>query len=79
MTITFDKETAAKQRFIRALAAYLSSDLARKSIELQMGKPSAKEWASLRSETPLHGYQTIDEAEQVLGKFLGVPTPERNP
>lgn len=72
----FDKHTRQKQRFVRALAEYLSADLARRSIELQLGKPDARQWAKLRGETPLAGYQDVDETERVLGAFLGIPTPE---
>jgi len=60
-----------KRRFIRALAEFLAGDQARKSIELQMGKDHAKEWAALRSACPLHGYPTVEEAEQELTEFLG--------
>ena len=59
-----------KKRFIRQLAVYLAGSPARKSIELQMGIPAAKEWAELRNETPLFGYQSVDEAEQTLTEFL---------
>lgn len=60
-----------KKLFIRALAEYLVGDQTRLSIELEMGKPHAREWATLRSKTPLIGYPTVDEAEQVLADFLG--------
>lgn len=60
-----------KRRFIRQLAVYLADEPARQSIELQMGKPSAQEWARLRQTTPLMGYATVDEAEQLLTEFLG--------
>lgn len=60
-----------KRRFIRQLAVYLADEPARKSIELQMGKLSAQEWANLRQTTPLMGYTTVDEAEQLLTEFLG--------
>ena len=59
-----------KAAFIRALAEFLSTDLGRKSIELEMGKDSAREWAKLRSTTPLFGYQSVEEATQVLTTFL---------
>lgn len=60
-----------KKEFIRALAVFLAGSSAEKSIELEMGKQSAKEWATLRQATPLFGYQAIDEAEKVLREFLG--------
>lgn len=59
-----------KQAFIKQLAQFLAGDSARKSIELQMGKPHAKEWAELRSATPLFGWVTIEEAEKTLMEFL---------
>lgn len=63
--------TDAKKNFIHILAEYLVADQALKSIELEMGKKSAKEWAELRSATPLFGYITTEEAEVILTKFLG--------
>jgi hypothetical protein len=59
-----------QKQFVRALAEYLAGSSARKSIELQMGKESAKEWATLRSATPLSGWVDVPEAEIVLTKFL---------
>lgn len=60
----------AKERFIRQLAQFLAGNQARKSIELEMGKESAKEWAALRATTPLFGYPSVDEAEATLREFL---------
>lgn len=59
-----------KQIFIRLLAEYLTADQARRSIELEMGKPDAQVWARLRSASPLFGYPTVDEAEEALTEFL---------
>jgi hypothetical protein len=59
-----------KQTFIHRLAEYMVKDQVQKSIELEMGKPSAWEWAHLRSLTPLHGYPTVEEAEKALVEFL---------
>jgi hypothetical protein len=60
-----------KKEFIRALAEFLVGNEARKSIELQMGKESAKEWSKLRSATPLFGYYpNIEKAVKELEKFL---------
>lgn len=59
-----------KDRFIQALAEYLVADQAKKSIELQMGKESAKQWLNLRSMTPLFGYPTVEEAVETLTEFL---------
>jgi hypothetical protein len=71
------EEVAAKAHaerraiFIKKLARYLVGDQARKSIELQMGKQDAKEWADIRGATPLFGYPTVEEAEKKLTEFLG--------
>ena len=59
-----------KRIFIRRLAEFLVGDQVRKSIELQVGKESGKEWAALRGATPLFGYPTVEEAEKVLLEFL---------
>jgi hypothetical protein len=61
-----------KRRFIRALAEYLAgTNQVAMSIGLEMGKPDAKEWAKVRSASPLFGYPTVDEAEKELTDFLG--------
>jgi len=60
-----------KEQFIKELAAYLTSDVALRSIGLQMGKPDAEQWARLINLTPLNGYATPEEAEKVLMDFLG--------
>lgn len=60
-----------KRAFIKQLAQFLAGNSAHKSIELQMGKPHAQEWADLRSATPLFGWLTVEEAEKTLTEFLG--------
>ena len=64
------KMMTLKQLFICRLAEYMAKDVAVKSIELEMGKPPAKEWARLQNLTPLCGYPTVKEAEKVLTEFL---------
>ena len=59
-----------KKRFVRALAEHLVGDQARKSIELEQGKPEALQWARLRQASGLHGYPTVDEAEVQLTAWL---------
>lgn len=60
-----------KKDFIKALAEYLVGNETMKSIELQMGKESAKEWQKLRSATPLVGYYPdINKAIKELEEFL---------
>lgn len=60
--------------FVKALATYLAGDQAHMSILLSMPegmlKKEAQKWATLRSQTPLFGYPTVEEAEAVLEKFL---------
>jgi hypothetical protein len=67
-----ERQTKDRQRFIRALAEFLVGNQVEQSIGLQLGKQSAKDWAKLRSATPLFGYPTVDEAFPVLCAFLGV-------
>jgi hypothetical protein len=60
-----------RKNFLHALAVFLSGDSARKSIDLEMGKPYAKEWAALRNATPIFGYLTVEETELQLTEFIG--------
>jgi hypothetical protein len=65
-----------KANFIKSLAKFLAGDQAKKGIMLDPrmeGSPGhslAKEWAELRSWSPLFGYPTVDEAEKMLTKWL---------
>lgn len=61
---------AQRDAFIRALAEYLVNDQARKSIELEMGKPCAVEWAKVRNLSPVRGWATVDEAVASLHAAL---------
>ncbi len=61
-----------KRLFVEALAKFLVDDQASKSILLEMGNRLAKDWAELRSKTPLRGYPTTEEATQILSDWLGV-------
>lgn len=51
-----------QDKLLRALARFLTADQAAKSIHLEMGQPHAKEWAELRSASPVRGYCNEDEA-----------------
>lgn len=73
-----------KRRFVKALAQFLVGLQAGKSIALELEQkridagippivPWAGEWAALRQATPLFGYPTMDEAEEALSEFLGIP------
>lgn len=65
-----------RSRFVKALAEYLAGNQAGKSIALEMAArvppiiPWAKEWAEVRSASPLMGYPTVAEAEKELVRFL---------
>jgi len=59
-----------KAAFIKVLAVFLVGEQARKSIMLEMGNTWAREWATLRSATPIEGYPTIEEGERILREFL---------
>jgi len=64
------RRISRKREFTKVLAGFLAGDQVAKSIWLQMGKPLAQEWANLRASTPLSGYPTVKEAEQLLKEFL---------
>lgn len=65
-----------KARFIKSLAQFLAGDQAKKSILLDprmSGSPGyslAKEWADLRSWSPVFGWITVEEAEKQLTDWL---------
>ena len=61
----------AKREFVKALAEFLTTNEALRSVQLQMGKEIGKEWAKLRDATPLHGYYPdINKAIKELEEFL---------
>jgi hypothetical protein len=60
----------AKKRFIDALAEFLVSDQAKRSIMIEMGNEDALKWARLRNATPLAGWPTVDQAKETLSEFL---------
>lgn len=69
-----------KHRFIAQLARFMCENEAGKSIalELEQKRPQliaampklAHEWAALRCTTPIIGYTSVEEAEQILTEFL---------
>jgi len=71
-----DAAVERKARFIKSLAQFLAGDQAKKSILLDprmAGSPAhslAKEWADLRSWSPIFGWGTVEEAEKQLSKWL---------
>lgn len=64
-----------KEAFIDALAEYMVRGQAGFSIALEMGKPSAKEWAAVRNASPVGGYPTKAEAIAVLNRWFATWTP----
>jgi hypothetical protein len=65
------KRLEMKKAFVRAVAEYLAGGSAMKSIELEMGKPHALEWAKVRQAANLMGWVTVEEAERHLTELLG--------
>lgn len=59
-----------KEAFILALAEYLAGQMGMKSIELEMGKPHAAEWARLRDAANLLGWLSVAETEKHLKELL---------
>lgn len=64
-----------REAFIDALATYLTRDLAKRSIWLEMGEQSehyrsTKEWQTLYQAAGLFGYPTKEEAIKTLTEFL---------
>lgn len=63
-----------QQKFIQALAKFLTENEAEMSVGLQFRLPEAKRWLELRSATPLSGYYPGEEgrkqAEDELTRFL---------
>lgn len=68
-----------KAHFVRALAEYFCGDQARMSILLEMRRPEALAWAKLRGATPLSGWASVEQAEQQLAEWLGIPLAPRPP
>ena len=60
----------ARNEFVMALADYLVGDQVKQSIDLQMGRESAKKWAELRNVSPLRGYPSVEEAAKELREWL---------
>lgn len=58
--------TQRKHDIIVALAEFLTTDVARKSIELQMGKPDAKAWAKISNLLGGSGYDTKEQRITLL-------------
>lgn len=68
-----------KHRFIKQLAQFMCENEAGKSIAIELeqkvpplpGMPKwAQDWAALRQTTPIHGYKSVAEAEEILTEFL---------
>lgn len=61
---------ALRGALIDAIAHMLVDDQPRKSIDLQLQKPYAQEWAKVRNLTSIHGYATFEEAVECLRSDL---------
>ena len=63
-----------QQKFIQALAQFLTENEAEMSVKLSLAMPEAKRWAALRDATPLVGWYDKEEgrkqAEDELTRFL---------
>jgi hypothetical protein len=59
-----------KEEFIEALAEYLTKDLAKRSIYLEMGQSDAKDWAKLYRLSGCSGWATKEEAIVLLKELL---------
>lgn len=59
-----------KRRLIKAFARYLTHDLAKQSIYLEMGMESAKVWKECFTAAGCRGWITEAEAEKVLSDLL---------
>lgn len=60
-----------KEQLIKALAKYLSHDMGKKSILLEMGDEDAKVWAEVRDASGIMGYADEGETEKHLKELLG--------
>lgn len=65
-----DELAKRKARFIHEIAEFLTKDQAKWSIKLELDDAVAKRWATLRAASPLMGYPTLEEAEELLTRFL---------
>lgn len=63
-----------QQKFIKALAKFLTENETEMSVKLSAGMPEAKRWLALWNATPLSGYHDGEEgrkqAEEQLIRFL---------
>lgn len=64
--------TKDREEFIKELAVYLSGNLAEMSIRLEMKKPDAIQWSKIRRSTPVSGWVTVEETEEILRKWFSV-------
>lgn len=59
-----------KTDFIQALASFMSQDLSRKSIALELGQDWAKDWAKVRNASGLVGWLDEMETQKYLMELL---------
>jgi hypothetical protein len=61
-----------QRHFLRAVAEYLTTDSARKSVLIEMKNPDALMWAKIRNAGPMLGWATQEEAYGALCRFFDV-------
>lgn len=59
-----------RKHFVHVVAEFLTEDIARKSIEAQVGTPLGRAWSRIWHASTLRGYPTLEEAEKTLEEFL---------
>lgn len=59
-----------KSEFVRAVAEFLTTDQAKWSILLEVGRKDAQLWAAVRNAARITGYPSFEKAEQTLTEFL---------
>jgi hypothetical protein len=71
-----EEQRQRRDEFVKELAKFLIDNQVGKSIALQMPPsriiPWAKEWATLRQKSFVHGYPTLAEGEAALRNLLGI-------
>jgi hypothetical protein len=62
-----------KEEFVYQLAKYLVNKQVNWSIKLQVDPddPDARQWCDIRTQTPIFGYPTVDEAVETLTDWFG--------
>jgi hypothetical protein len=59
-----------KEKFIRAVAKFLTASWAKRSLLQEMGDEEAQIWAEIRQSIPIDGRVSFESAENALREFL---------